>query len=199
LHQSIRVGQLGGPPTDFRLGGGHAAARPFVSGPNSPPESKGLAARRCEPHPLSPERHRASRWIDHLSGRGSSPRGGVGRRIRPGSDLALTRTCGKAPTGVDFVARSGSTTGFVGVPGSWSGPSRATTLGRASIGPERRMHSRFPVNMPSLVRLLRDVRAEIKDSRRQGSACNSGAGFGVVATRDLSGKKVWEQTDTAML
>ena len=155
LHQSIRVGQLGGPPTDSRLGGGHAPARPFDSGPNSPPESKGLAGRRREPHPLSSERHRASRWIDHLSGRGISPRGGVGRRIRSGSAPTLTRTREEAPAGVDFVARGGSTTEFIGVPGSWSGPSRATTLGRASIGPQPKMHSRFPVNMPSLVRLLR--------------------------------------------
>ena len=61
-----------------------------------------------------------------------------------GSALSLTRTCGEAPTGVDLVARRCSTTGFVGVPGSWSGLSRATTLGRASIGPPPKMHSRFP-------------------------------------------------------
>ena len=154
MHQSIRVGQLGGPPTDFRLGGGHAAARPFDSGPNSPPESKGLAGRRREPHPLSSERHRASRWVEHLSGRGISPRGGVGRRIRSGSALSLTRTCGEAPAGVDFVACRGSTTRTKRVLGSWSGPTRATTLGRASIGPQPKMHSRFPVNMSNRVRLL---------------------------------------------
>ena len=169
LHQSIRVGQRGGPPTDSRLGGGHAPARPFDPGPNSPPESKGLAGRRREPHPLSSERHRASRWIDHLSGRGISPRGGVGRRIRSGSAPTLTRTREEAPAGVDFVARGGSTTEVIGVPGSWSGPSRATTLGRASIGPQPKMHSRFPVNMPSLVRLLRNERAEIKTARGRAS------------------------------
>ena len=142
------------------------------------PESKGLAGRRREPHPLSSERHRASRWIVHLSGRGISPRGGVGRRIRSGSAPTLTRTREEAPAGVDFVARGGSTTEFIGVPGSWSGPSRATTLGRASIGPQPKMHSRFPVNTPSLVRLLRNERAEIKTARgRTGLAFNTASLF----------------------